>query len=144
MNIEHFRKLEKMYLNANIQKMLFETTAISISEGSSEITLDIHKKYFHALNAIHGCIYFKLLDDSAYFAANSIVEDYFLLTTNFTTQLTRPASKGSLKAVGKVRFISKNLWIAESTIYNNGKEIGFGTGHFAKSKIQLTEEIGYF
>jgi len=43
-----------------------------------------------------------------------------------------------------VKFKSKNLYIAESSLLNEkGKEIAFGSGHFAKSKIALTKEIGY-
>ena len=43
-----------------------------------------------------------------------------------------------------MRFVSKNLFIAESTLYNQaGKEIAFGTGHFAKSKVQLSDVEGY-
>jgi uncharacterized protein (TIGR00369 family) len=93
---------------------------------------------------MHGSVYFKLLDDAAFFAVNSIVEDAFVLTTSFHINLVRPANSGSIKAVGKVDFSSRNLFIATSRLYNEaGKEIGFGTGHFAKSKVALTEEIGY-
>ena len=140
----HYQKLERMYLNANVQKMLFETTTIKISEGEAEIGLTISDKYFHALGAIHGSVYFKLLDDAAYFAANSVVEDIFLLTSSFNVNLIRPASQGKLKAIGTLRSQTKNLLIAEATIYNEqGKEIAFGTGSFMKSGVVLTPEIGY-
>lgn len=140
----HFQKLERMYLDANVQKMIYDTTTISISEGEATVGLTIHEKYFHAADAIHGSVYFKLLDDAAFFAANSLVEDVFVLTANFNVNLIRPCSHGKLKSVGKVRFRSKNTIIAESTIYNeDGKEIGFGSGTFLRSNIALTEEIGY-
>ncbi|MBW1297984.1 PaaI family thioesterase [Aquimarina litoralis] len=144
MNQEHYSKLEKMYLNANINTNIFDTTTVKISEGISEIGLTISDKYFHALGAIHGSVYFKLLDDAAFFAVNSLVEDAFVLTTSFNINLVRPASKGIIKAIGKVKFRSTNLYVAESVLYNeDGKEIGFGTGNFAKSKVALTEKIGY-
>jgi uncharacterized protein (TIGR00369 family) len=144
MNTEHYRKLEKMYLNANINKYLYDTTTIKIDHRRAEISLVISEKYFHALDAIHGSIYFRLLDDSAFFAVNSIVEDAFVLTTSFNMNIVRPANKGIIKAVGEVRFESKNLFTAQSTLYNEeGKEIAFATGNFAKSKIELTEKIGY-
>lgn len=144
MKDEHFRKLERMYLQANINKMMYESTRIEISEGSAEIRLNIDPKYFHALGAIHGSVYFKLLDDAAFFSVNSLVRDVFVLTVNFNIHLVRPADKGELKAVGKVRFPSVNLLVAESVLYNeSGKEIAFGSGTFAKSRIDLTEEIGY-
>ncbi len=142
--MEHYKRLEKMYLNANINTRFFDSTTASISEGKAEIGLEISTKYFHALGAIHGSIYFKLLDDAAFFAVSSIVTDYFVLTTSFNINLVRPVSKGILIAHGKVRFSSANLFTAESILVNEkGQEVAFGTGNFAKSKIALTEKIGY-
>lgn len=144
MNEAHFRKLERMYLNANMNQHIYDTTTAKIGNESAEIGLTIHEKYFHALGAIHGSVYFKLLDDAAFFAVNSIVEDVFVLTTSFNINLLRPANQGTILAKGKVRYKSKNLYTADSRLYNEeGKEIGFGTGNFAKSKILLSEEIGY-
>jgi uncharacterized protein (TIGR00369 family) len=142
--MSHFKKLENMYLGANFNKEIYQSTEIRVEEEFAEIKLTIEPKYFHALGAIHGSVYFKLLDDAAFFAVNSIVKDVFVLTTNFNINLIRPANKGVITAVGRVKFKSKNLFIAESILQNEeGKEIAFGTGHFAKSKVALTEEIGY-
>lgn len=144
MNEDHYRKLEQMYLNANLNQQFYDTTTISISQESAEIGLTISEKYFHALGAIHGSVYFGLLDDAAFFAVNSIVPDVFVLTTSFNIHLLRPVNKGIVKAVGKVRFSSKNLWTAESRLFNvAGKEVAFGTGNFARSKVLLSPEIGY-
>jgi len=144
MNKSHFEKLERMYLQANINTMIFDTTTCNIEEGKSEIGLTISEKYFHALGAIHGSVYFKLLDDACFFSVNSIVEDVFVLTTSFNINLIRPAKSGFINAIGRIKFESKELFVAEATLYNSGgKEIAFGTGNFAKSKISLSEDIGY-
>ena len=144
MDQEHFDKLERMYLQANVNTRIFDTTTIQISKGQAEIGLDISEKYFHALGAIHGAVYFKLLDDASFFAVSSVVEDAFVLTTSFHINLIRPVNKGRIKAIGKVKFRSKNLFVAEATLYNEmGTEIAFGTGNFARSHIALTEKIGY-
>jgi len=144
MNSDHYKKLERMYLDTKVNLELYETITLTVSEKRAELTLDISEKYFHALNAIHGSVYFKLLDDAAFFAVNSIVEDVFVLTTSFNINLIRPASEGKLRAVGTVKYVSRNLFVAESVLYNEaGKEIAFGTGNFAKSKIALTADIGY-
>ncbi|WP_299435786.1 PaaI family thioesterase [uncultured Aquimarina sp.] len=144
MSLEHYRKLEKMYLHANINTKIYDTTTVKISEGISEIGLTISEKYFHALGAIHGSVYFKMLDDAAFFAVNSLVQDAFVLTTSFTINLVRPIDSGIIKAIGKIKFKSRNLYVAESILYSeDGKEIGFGTGNFAKSNIALTDKIGY-
>ncbi len=142
--MEHYKKLENMYLNANFNQEIYQSTKVKFEKELAQIQLTIEPKYFHALGAIHGSVYFKLLDDAAFFAVNSIVEDAFVLTTNFNINLVRPANEGVITAIGKVKFKSKHLYIAESSLVNeDGKEIAFGSGHFAKSKIALTEEIGY-
>jgi uncharacterized protein (TIGR00369 family) len=144
MNKSHFEKLKTMYLQANLNTMIYETTTCDISNGHSEIGLEISEKYFHALGAIHGSVYFKLLDDAAFFAVNSIVEDVFVLTTSFNINLIRPANTGTITAKGNIKYKSRNLFVAESILYNeDGKEIAFGTGNFVKSKILLSEDIGY-
>ena len=144
MNNTHFEKLEQMYLKANINTMLFNDTTCKISEGFSEITLNLDEKYFHALGAIHGAVYFKLLDDASYFAASSLVKDMFILTTSFNINLIRTASSGKIKAMGKIKHRSKSLYVAEAVLFNEkGQEIAFGTGNFSKSNIALSEEIGY-
>ena len=133
-----------MYLNANINHKIFDTTTCKIQKERAEIGLTISDKYFHALGAIHGSVYFKLLDDAAFFAVNSIVEDVFVLTSSFNVHMLRPAQHGTIKALGEVKFKSRNLFVAESTLWNeNGKEIGLGRGNFVKSNIPLTKEVGY-
>ena len=144
MNKKHFEKLKNMYLNANVDTKIFDTTECEIELEKATISLEISEKYFHALGAIHGAVYFKLLDDAAFFAVHSIIDDVFALTTSFNTNIISPVSSGKITAIGKIRFKSQNLFVAESTLYNEaGKELAFGTGNFSKSRIKLSEKIGY-
>jgi hypothetical protein len=39
MNQTHFRKLERMYLQANVNRIIFDTTTIKIEEGRAEIEM---------------------------------------------------------------------------------------------------------
>ena len=71
--MEHYRKLERMYLSANMNTHIYQTTEITIEDETAIISMTIDPKYFHALGAIHGSVYFKLLDDAAFFAVNSII-----------------------------------------------------------------------
>jgi uncharacterized domain 1 len=143
-NIEHFEKLQNMYLKSNVNIHLYETTECKIGHEKATISIEISDKYFHALGAIHGSVYFKLLDDASFFAVNSIVTEAFVLTTSFNMNLIRPVSNGRITAIGKLKYKSKNLFVAESTLFNDaGKEIAFGTGNFVKSKIELSPDIGY-
>ena len=140
----HFRKLERMYLSAPVNKTLYEGITISISSEKAELTLEAGPKFFHAANAIHGSVYFKMLDDAAFFAVNSIVPDVFVYTVSMNIQLLRPVSKGIIRSVGELKFRSNNLFIADSALFDeNNKLAGRASGNFMKSKITLNEEIGY-
>jgi uncharacterized protein (TIGR00369 family) len=140
----HFRKLERMYLSAPVNKEIYNGITIYISGEKAELSLPVDPKYFHAAHAIHGSVYFKMLDDAAFFAVNSMVQDVFVYTVSFNTQLLRPASKGIIRSIGELKFKSTNLFIADSILFDEqDKIIGRGSGNFMKSKISLTEEIGY-
>ena len=138
----HFRALENTYAAAPINQ-IYEPT-MTVSEGAAEIEIELSEQYHHSGGAVHGSVYFKMLDDAAFFAANSYETEVFVLTTSFTTYLTRPVSEGSLKAVGKVVNKNKSQFIAESVVYDyNGNEIGRGNGVFVRSKIPLSQARGY-
>ena len=93
---------------------------------------------------MHGSVYFRLLDDAAFFAANSLVEHAFVLTTHFSIQLIRPCTEGILTSKGTVVTETSKSIIAESRLFNEAQKIiAIGSGTFQKSKIPLTEDIGY-
>ena len=127
-----------MYLQANVNTKIYTTTKANISKGKSVISIDIENKYFHALGAIHGSVYFKLLDDACFFAVNSLVEDAFVLTTSFNIHITKPVSSGKIEAVGKVRFKSKNLFTAEATLY---KPIPYGIVEVGWTSMPFTNAL---
>ena len=112
MNSKHYQALEDMYLSAPINK--FYMPDIQVKEGQSQISIDIKEDFFHAGSAVHGSCYFKQLDDAAFFAAASLEEEYFVLTTSFTTYLTRPISAGKMIAKGKVVNMNKSFVIYEN------------------------------
>ena len=144
MSEAHYRKLERMYLSANINTQIFDTTTCKISDGEAEIGLTVVPKYFHALNAMHGSIYFKLLDDAAFFAVNSAVEDVFVLTKSFDIHFKRPVTEGKVLARGELIASAGDSFVAKSELLNEaGKVVGYGQGEFVKSKQELTPDIGY-
>ena len=87
----HFRALENMYAAAPINK-IYEPT-LTVSKGAAEIKIELSEQYHHSGGAVHGSVYFKMLDDAAFFAANSYETEVFVLTTSFTIYLTRPVSE---------------------------------------------------
>ena len=140
----HYKKLEHMYLAAPVNLEIYKGITIAISDQKAELTLKVEEKFFHAAGAIHGSVYFKLLDDAAFFAVNSLVEDVFVYTVSFNVQLLRPVSSGIIRSVGEVKFKSTNLFIADSTLFDaSNRVVGRGSGNFMRSKIALTSQIGY-
>ena len=141
-NKPHFARLESMYLAAPINE--FYQPTIKVSEAQADIEIELTSKYHHAANAVHGSVYFKMLDDAAFFAASSLETEVFVLTTSFTTYLTRPVSSGSMRAVGKVVNKNKSQIIAEAIVYDSDdREIGRGNGIFVRSKVPLLDAQGY-
>ncbi len=144
MNQEHYIKLQHMYLSGSINKELYDTVQIEVSQEKAKISLEVASKYFHAGNSLHGSVYFKMLDDAAYFAVNSIVFDSFVYTTSFNIQILRPFKTGIITAIGALQFKSKNLFIADAVLYDEkNREVARGSGNFMKSDIALDETIGY-
>ena len=142
MTNQHFRALEAMYQAAPINA--FYQPTMTVAEGEANIAIELSDKYHHAAGAVHGSVYFKMLDDAAFFAANSLETDFFVLTTSFTTYLTRPVSQGRLNAVGKVVNRNNSQFIAEAVVYDElGHEIGRGNGIFVRSKMPLDSASGY-
>jgi len=138
----HYKNLERMYLAAPINAIFLPR--LSVTKGESEIEIDIGEKYHHAGGGVHGSVYFKMLDDAAFFAANSLETEVFVLTTSFTTYLTRPVREGKMRAVGKVVNKNSTQFIAESVVYDSrNKEIGRGNGVFVRSKKLLADTMGY-
>ncbi len=144
MNQEHYIKLQHMYLFGSINKELYDTVQIEVNQEKAKISLEVASKYFHAGNSLHGSVYFKMLDDAAYFAVNSIVFDSFFYTTSFNIQILRPVKTGTITAIGTVKFKSKNLFIADAVLYDEkNREVARGSGSFMKSGLALDETIGY-
>ena len=140
--MQHFRALEAMYQAAPINE--FYKPTMRVEEGEATIEIDVKREFYHAAHAVHGSSYFKMLDDAAFFAANSLEPEVFVLTTSFTTYITRPISEGKMIAKGKVVNRNKSQFIAEAVVYDQeGNEIGRGNGIFVRSKMRLIDAMGY-
>ena len=114
----HFVALEKMYAAGPINE-LFQPV-LEVGEGMASIDMEVSERFFHAGGALHGSVYFKMLDDAAFFAVNSLERDRFVLTTSFT------------------------LYIAEAVLTDSaGGEVARGSGVFVRSRIRLADTPGY-
>lgn len=139
---EHFRRLERMYYSAPINR--YFQPRLTVSQGRADLVIPVRPDLFHAAHAVHGAVYFKALDDAAFFAVNSLVEDVFVVTVGFNTYFTRPVSEGELRATGRVVHASRRLFIAEAVVSDaQGREVARGSGTFMRSAIALDERVGY-
>ena len=125
----HYRALESLYASAPINDLFASKLAIT-ERGRARIEFEVDERVYHAAGAAHGTIYFKMLDDAAFYAANSLVSDRFLLTTGFNLHFTAPIRAGKV--------------VAEAHLLDaDGEEIGRGTGTFMRSRIALAGLPGY-
>lgn len=139
----HYRALESLYAAAPINRM-FESTLEIPEAGIARIHFNIDRRFFHAGGAAHGTSYFKLLDDAAFYAANTLVTDRFLLTTAFNVLLTAPLGEGPVVAEGRWVSGHRRVFVAEARLIDaNGEEAARGTGTFMRSRIPLATLPGY-
>ncbi|HKT85044.1 MAG TPA: PaaI family thioesterase [Novosphingobium sp.] len=139
----HWRALEGLYASAPINAM-FPSRLEILGEGLSRITFDVESVTFHAAGAAHGTIYFKMLDDAAFYAANTLITDRFLLTTSFNLLLSKPIRGGRVVAEGRWISGRRRVLVAEARLVDQaGDEVGRGTGTFIRSHIPLSGLPGY-
>ena len=139
----HFRALESLYAAAPIN-LLFESTLTLPRAGEAVIRFPVGPNLFHAAGAAHGTVYFKMLDDAAFYAANSLVSDRFLLTTAFNLHFTKPLGEGEARAEGRWISGRRRVFVAEARIVDaSGEECARGTGTFLRSHIALSSLDGY-
>jgi len=132
---DHYRLLERIYAVAPVNGFIEPTMVVS--DGEAEIRAAVRRDWFHTAGAVHGSIFFKLLDDACFFAANALVPDVFVLTSDFHIRMLRPVTEGELVAVGRVVNRSRRLIVAEGTLHCGGKLVATGTGSFMPSSIRL-------
>src|SRR6476469_8542939 len=111
----HFRALEALYESAPINR-LFESRLSISAPGESLIRFEVREDAFHAAGAAHGTLYFKMLDDASFYAANSLVSDRFLLTTAFNLHFTKPMKVGPAEAHGRWISGRRRVFVAEARI----------------------------
>jgi len=138
----HYRKLEHLYAAAPITRWYGAT--IEISDGRATVHIRVRPEFLHAAAAVHGSVYFRALDDAAFFAANSRVTDVLLLTVAFNIQFTAPVREGVITGHGRIVHAGARILVAESELRDDGgRLLAKGSGTFAHSRIPLSPDVGY-
>jgi uncharacterized protein (TIGR00369 family) len=131
-----------MYATAPINE--YFKPQLKIERGKAEIRIQVRDDFHHSAGAMHGVVYFKALDDATFFAANSLVEDYFVLTAHFELDFLRPVATGEIRALATVTGEDTRRITADGQLFDgDGNLVGRGTGTFARSRIPLSPEVQY-
>lgn len=138
----HFRGLEGAYRSAPVTRWM--GTSATVGDGRATVTVPIREDFHHAASAVHGSLYFRMLDDAAFFAANSRVPDVLVLTSSFHIRFFRPVTEGGLRAEGRVVNQSRRVVSADAELFDDeGALLAKGSGTFMPSEIPLSEVEGY-
>jgi uncharacterized protein (TIGR00369 family) len=137
----HRATLERMYANGPINR--FFRPLIHVGDGAAEIRMAVRPDMHHAAHAAHGAVYFKMLDDAAFFAVQSLVTDVFVVTVSFQIYLLAPVATAEMVATGTVVHRTKRLFLAEATASVDGRVVARGNGSFMRSATRLDEKVGY-
>jgi uncharacterized protein (TIGR00369 family) len=139
----HYRSLESLYRHAAVNAFFPSDIEIP-EEGVARIRFNVRPEHFHAAGAAHGTLYFKMLDDAAFYACNSLVSDRFLLTTAFNLLFTKPMGAGPVIAEGRWASGRRRVIVGEARLLlPSGEEAARGTGTFMRSHIPLSGLPGY-
>ena len=131
------RRASALLSSFGVPSLLAErgTSRVLLAKGKAKVTAPAKAEYCHSAMALHGSSYFKMLDDAAFFAAQSLNHENFVVTTSFTTYITRPVVASNeishLISEGVVTSSSKSLVLAEAVMrLPDGTEVGRGSGTF--------------
>ena len=139
---KHFRDLERMYHASPINGVI--PSRLKVWEGGAETHTRVGREYWHSAHSMHGSMYFKGLDDAAFFAANSVVREFFVLTARFEIELLAIVTCEALRSVGFLeRREGKKVW-ARAELYDDREQlVARGSGLFVVGRVALTEATGY-
>jgi uncharacterized protein (TIGR00369 family) len=123
---------------------MFDSVLEVVDAGVARIRFHLTADWFHAAGAVHGTAYFKMLDDAAFYACNTLVTDRFLLTTQFNLLFTRPLGPGPVVAEGRWISGRRRVFVGDARLLDaSGEEAARGTGTFMRSRIPLAGLPGY-
>jgi len=138
MNAEelHYRKLEQMYATAPVNDVI--PCTVAIEHGRATVTVTTGPHLWHAAGSLHGSMYFKGLDDAAFFAAQSAVLETFVLTAHFQLDLLGRVTGSELRAEGTLLNIEGRTLTAKAELFDEtGTLVASGEGVFVKSGVRL-------
>lgn len=138
----HYQRLQSMYYAAPVNAMY--KPSMVITRGGCRIEIALREQFCHSGGTAHGSVYFKMLDDAAFFAANSLNKQFLLATASFSLHFIRPVREGKIIATGEVVQRGKLLTVAEAGLFDEkDRLVAKGSGSFVPTKTALADATGY-
>jgi uncharacterized protein (TIGR00369 family) len=118
---------------------LYQPRNLVVRKGEASLEMPVLEQFFNGGYMLHGSAYFKGLDETAWFAANSLADKFALATTSFTTYILRSVRTGNLQVRARVISATKNLVVVESDMFNDSDIlVARGSGTFQPTQIPIT------
>jgi uncharacterized protein (TIGR00369 family) len=138
----HFAHLQRIYESAPCNKF-YPELQMKLEPGRCVLTTPVMHEHFHSGGALHGAVFFKFLDDAAYFACATREPLYFLLTVSYHLKFLRAASEGFMWAEGKWMAEKDNAFVGSSVLYDNkDRVLARGEGVFVRSALPWDNAMG--
>lgn len=133
---DQLRQLEENRMKNNNFRNLLGIEIKNIQEGYAELTLPIDDKLLQSANMVHGGVFSVLIDSVIGTAIRSVLdEDTISVTAEMNINYFRPATKGMLRATGKVLNAGRTLAVGIGDIFDeNGKLLATGRATYVVKK----------
>lgn len=131
MSGEFKHSLLKMFnTKAPIAKTFGMKLSYDENNNRANITLPYNPDLDHAGGAVHGGVITTLLDNAGWFTC-ALAREGFVLTSEMSLHLFRPAMKTELRAQGEVLRLGKRQAVAEMRCWDGaGKLVAHGIGTY--------------
>jgi len=134
----HCERLERVYHAAGTNRLT--PASMTISEGATRLEMPSCEDYLQAVGELHGMLYFKVLDETSFYAANSLVDDVFLTTASMHVQFLAALEHGPLFARAEVVHAGRSSFVVDATAADHeGNVLARSTGTFVRTRRQLPE-----
>ena len=133
---EHLARLEDVYHGAPTNRLI--PARLQLSTGAAHLEMPIADEHAQAVGQVHGMLYFKALDESSFYAANTLVDDVFLTTASLNVQFLAPLTSGPMLADATVVHAARSSFIVDATVRDTtGRLLARSTGTFVRTSSVL-------
>lgn len=132
----HLRRLERVYHAAPTNGLT--PARLALQSAAARLEMDIRDAYRQAVGELHGMLYFKVLDEASFYAANTLVDDVFLTTAAMHVQFLRPVDGAHLVATAQVVHAARSSFIVDAEARDaSGRLLARSSGTFVRTGAAL-------